>query len=298
MTLLVTGASGFVGHYVRRLIGGVPFDDNGKEVDLRDAAHVRSALERIRPERVIHLAAQSAVPAAFEHPLETMEVNFIGTLHLLTALRDTGFRGRMLYIGSGDVYGVVPEAQLPITEDQPLKPRNPYAVSKVAAEALCYQWSQTEGFEIVLTRPFNHVGPGQGRRFAVSDFAAQIAEIGQGRREPVLRVGDVDVTRDYTDVRDVVRAYGLLLEQGRNGEVYNVCSGRERVIRSVIESLFALAGVRAEIVAEPQRMRPNEQRRTQASNRKLNQAVGWAPEIPWERTLGDLLAYWKEHAHG
>ncbi|WP_139110812.1 GDP-mannose 4,6-dehydratase, partial [Acidithiobacillus thiooxidans] len=185
-------------------------------------------------------------------------------------------------------------AALPVREDHPLHPRNPYAVSKVAAEALCYQWSQTSSFEIVMVRPFNHIGPGQSPRFAIADFARQVTEIRLDRREPVLQVGDIDVTRDFTDVRDVVRAYALLLEKGRNGGIYNVCSGREYRIRDLLRQLLALAGIEATIEQDPVRLRRAEQRRMVASFDLLHQDTGWQPAIPMEESLQDLLNDWKE----
>ncbi|OCB03890.1 NAD-dependent dehydratase, partial [Acidithiobacillus ferrivorans] len=225
---------------------------------------------------------------------ETFDINFYGTLNLLEALQSIGFRGRMLFVGSGDTYGQVPEAALPVREGHPLHPRNPYAVSKVAAEALCYQWSQTSGFEIVMARPFNHIGPGQSPRFAITDFARQITEIRLGQRPPVLQVGDIDVTRDFTDVRDVERAYALLLEKGRNGGVYNVCSGREHSIRELLQRLIALAGVVVRIDQVPARLRPAEQRRMVASFEALHRDTGWQPLIPIEQSLQDLLNDWEK----
>ncbi len=297
MRLLVTGASGFVGRHVRQQADCVPLEaPGGPMVDLRDYGALCEAVRRVRPERVLHLAAQSFVPASFANPAETFAVNFTGTFHLLRALAEAGFRGRLLHVGSGDMYGLVPPERLPIREDYPLRPRSPYAVSKVAAEALCYQWSQTGPFEVLLARAFNHTGPGQSGRFAVPGFAAQIAAIGRGRRGPVVEAGDIDVTRDFCDVRDVVRAYLLLLEHGGNGEVYNVCSGEERSLRAIIDRLIALAGVRARIVPRAERMRRAEQRRMRASNEKLRRETGWRPEIPWERTLRDTLEYWKRTA--
>ena len=179
-------------------------------------------------------------------------------------------------------------------EDHPLRPRNPYAVSKVAAEALCYQWSQTAGFEIVMVRPFNHIGPSQSPRFAIADFARQVTEIRLGRRAPVLQVGDIDVTRDFTDVRDVVRAYGLLLERGRNGGIYNICSGREYSIRDLLQQLITLAGIDATIEQDPARLRRAEQRRMVASFEALHRDTGWQPAISVEESLQDLLNDWKE----
>jgi len=287
MTLLVTGLTGFVGGYLRKAADcvGLPAD-----LDLRDPEGLKQAVAAIRPEMVIHLAAQSFVPRAFEDPVETFDVNFYGTFNLLQALKNAGFRGRMLFVGSGDMYGLVDEAALPVAETHPLRPRNPYAVSKVAAEALCYQWSQTEDFEIVMARPFNHIGPGQSPRFAIADFAAQIAEIAQGRREPVLQVGDIDVTRDFLDVRDVVNAYLALLEMGANGEVYNVCSGHERSVRALIEQLAHLAGIEdLRIAQDARRFRPAEQRRVRGDATKLRTHTGWEPRIALAQSLSELL---------
>ncbi|OCX71426.1 NAD-dependent dehydratase, partial [Acidithiobacillus thiooxidans] len=260
----------------------------------RAPAVLTAAVAAIRPDAVLHLAAQSFVPASFENPHETFDINLYGTLNLLEALQAAAFRGRMIFVGSGDTYGQVPEAALPVREDHPLHPRNPYAVSKVAAEALCYQWSQTSSFEIVMVRPFNHIGPGQSPRFAIADFARQVTEIRLDRREPVLQVGDIDVTRDFTDVRDVVRAYALLLEKGRNGGIYNVCSGREYRIRDLLRQLLALAGIEATIEQDPVRLRRAEQRRMVASFDLLHQDTGWQPAIPMEESLQDLLNDWKE----
>ena len=291
MTLLLTGANGFVGRYVQAALPCVPLPDG---LDLRDRAALTAAVAAMRPDAVLHLAAQIFVPAAFENPRETFDINFTGTLNLLEALQAAEFRGRMLFVGSGDTYGQVSEAALPVREDHPLRPRNPYAVSKVAAEALCYQWSQTSGFEIVMVRPFNHIGPGQSPRFVLADFARQVMEIRLGRRAPVLQVGDIDVTRDFTDVRDVVRAYGLLLERGRNGEVYNVCSGREYRIRDLLQLLLTLAGVDARIEQDPARLRRAEQRRMVASFAALQRDTGWQPAIPMEQSLQDVLNDWEK----
>ncbi len=288
---LLTGANGFVGQAMQAALPCVPLPVG---LDLRDRAALNAAIAEIQPDMVIHLAAQSFVPASFENPHETFDINFYGTLNLLEALQSIGFRGRMLFVGSGDTYGQVPEAALPVREEHPLHPLNPYAVSKVAAEALCYQWSQTAGFEIVMARPFNHIGPGQNPRFAITDFAHQVTEIRLGRRPPVLQVGDIDVTRDFTDVRDVERAYALLLEKGRNGGIYNVCSGREHSIRELLQRLLALAGVDARIEQDPARLRPAEQRRMVASFAALHRDTAWQPLIPIEQSLQDLLNDWEK----
>ena len=247
--LWVTGLDGFVGRAASDAVASMPDGAGVKLVipdlpmELRDAQSVAHAVGQAQPDWVMHLAAQSFVPNSVADPRTTYDVNFFGTLNLLEALRAEGFAGRLLYVGSGDVYGRVDASSLPVGETQPLRPRNPYSVSKAAAELLCYQWSQRAGFDIVLARPFNHLGPGQAEWFVASDFAKQLAEIKRGRREPVVRVGSIDVTRDFTDVRDVVRAYFLLLAGGTNGEVYNVCSGREHSIRTILKRLIELAGL-------------------------------------------------------
>ena len=293
--MLVLGGTGFVGSYINAALGS-KYDVYlaGHEVDVRNAECVRELVALHMPDEVMHLAAISSVGESFQDPGETYQVNFLGTLNLLSALKDGGFRGRMLYVGSSDTYGLVDPASLPVVEGFPLKPRNPYAVSKVAAEALCYQWSQTEPFEVVMVRPFNHIGPGQSERFVISDFARQVVEIKGGLRPSLIRVGDIDVTRDFTDVRDVVRAYALLLERGGNGEVYNVCSGQERSVLSVLELLLRLAGVEAEIVQDAERLRKSEQRRVFGSFAKLHEATGWQPEIPFEQSLKDILTDWEK----
>lgn len=294
MKTLVTGLSGFVGSHCAEQFACVDLELDGQPVDLRRAGDVCAALDQIRPQRVIHLAAQSSVPAAFDDPAGTLDVNLGGTLNLLSALRKTGFDGRMLFVGSGDVYGTVPESELPVIEDRPLRPRNPYAVSKVAAEALCYQWSQTGPFDIVIARPFNHVGPRQDPRFAVASFAQQLVRVRRGKAAPQLTVGDVDATRDFTDVRDVVRAYSHLLESGRSGSTYNVCSGVERSLRSIIETLSALTDTAVALTVASDRLRPSEQRRVRGSHERLSQDTGWQPSIAFEQTLADIIEYWEQ----
>ena len=208
------------------------------------------------------------------------------------ALRKSNFAGRMVFVSSSEVYGLLADSDLPISEARLPKPLSPYAVAKIAAEALCYQWSQTEKFEIVIARPFNHIGPGQSERFAISDFGKQIAAIKLGLAAPVMHVGDIDTTRDFTDVRDIVAAYHLLLQQGDNGETYNVCSGTERTIRSLIERMCQLAGVVVELRTDPARFRPSEQRRVRGSNQKLSDATGWMPAHKIDQTLMDTVDYW------
>lgn len=297
--LLVTGLDGFVGGTVAQVLRGGAWRKSFELVvpsaplELRDRASLAVAISETRPDCVLHLAGQSFVPISVKDPLATYEVNFLGTLNLLEALKGCGFGGRFLYVSSGDVYGWVSPSALPVIEDYPLQPRNPYSVSKAAAELLCTQWTLAHDFDIVVARPFNHVGPGQAEWFVVSDFTKQIIEVKLGHREPEICVGSIDVTRDFTDVRDVVRAYLLLLEGGASGETYNVCSGREQSIRDVLKMLLELSGVDCRIIIDATRVRPKEQTRMLGSYDKLRQKVGWQPEVDMKHSLQDVLGYWE-----
>jgi GDP-4-dehydro-6-deoxy-D-mannose reductase len=302
--LLVTGRHGFVGSTVARIVQTDPAFANWSVVetpealDLRDATATSEMVAGAAPDAVLHLAAQSFVPDALRDPAATLRVNLFGTLNLLQALKRCGFRGRMIYAGTGDVYGVVPEDALPVAETRLPAPRNPYAVSKLAAEALCYQWTVTDRMDVVLARPFNHIGWGQSERFVVSDFARQVVEIRRGRRKPVVAVGDIDVTRDFTDVRDGVHAYIALLASGSIGEIYNVCSGRETSIRAVLERLATLAGVEITIEQDPVRFRKSEQRRMCGDPAKIKRATGWEATTPLDDSLHEMLRYWESGEQG
>lgn len=294
--LLVTGDRGFVGQHALKCLPAATGLSSltNHPIDICDKPRLIDILDKFKPDTVLHLAAKSFVPDSFLSPEKTFEVNFLGTLRLLEALAETSFTGRFLYAGTGDAYGLVTAEQLPLREEQALRPRNPYAVSKAAAEALCYQWSQTGPFEVIMARPFNHLGAGQAPSFALSDFARQVAEIAAGQRLPVLQVGNIDVTRDFTDVRDVLRAYELLLTHGHSGEIYNVCSGIERSVRSMLEHLLHISGVKADIITDPARYRPADQARVCGSHAKLTQHTGWQPEVPMDETLLNLYHYWEK----
>ena len=269
MSVLLTGGEGFVGSYVQEVMPCMLLEDEHGPIDLRDASRVREMIEKNSPDSVFHLAAQSFVPESFKDPASTFDTNFVGTYNLLESLEASGFTGRFLYVSSSDVYGLVPECEQPIDELRLLRPRSPYAVSKVAAESLCYQWSQTGPFECIVARPFNHIGPGQDARFVISNFAKQLAEINSGKVPPRLEVGDIDVPRDFTDVRDGVVTYQQLLISGKNSEFYNVCSGAGRKIRDIIELMISAfdIDINIEIVQNAKRFRRSEQRVVCGSHR-------------------------------
>lgn len=291
--LLLIGGTGFVGSHMRNALEATcSVVASGREVDVRNLDQLRALIGEVQPDQVVNLAAITTLRESFENPRDTYDINFLGTLNLLMALRECHFVGRLLFVSSSEVYGLLGERDLPVSETRIPKPLSPYAVAKIAAEVLCYQWSQTERFEVVTARPFNHIGPGQSERFAIADFGRQVAAIKLGLSEPVIHVGDIDTTRDVTDVRDVVSAYRLLLEQGKNGGVYNVCSGKERSIRSLIELMCELAGVTVELRPDPARFRLSEQRRVRGSNAKLVADTGWVPNYSLDQTLSDMVDFW------
>ena len=298
-TILVTGASGFVGSTLLAMAKRGEFERPhrfaplGAEVDLRDLGAVKAALSGVSCDAVIHLAAISFVPESVERPEETYAINLHGTINLIQALRAQRFSGAFLYVSSGDVYGAVPPEALPITEEHIPRPRNPYSASKLAAEAYCYQAALAGGMRVLIARPFNHIGPGQSDRFVLPAMAKQLREIRQGRQAPVVETGNIDVTRDFSDVRDVLRAYLALLEKGRPGETYNVCSGVERNVGEVLRHMLQMTGIQASVRVSDEKRRPHEQRRHYGSNRKLCDDTGWQPRIGFEQSLRDLLASWE-----
>lgn len=297
--LLVTGLTGFVGRHLQQLFATDPSATADwrllqpeSRCDLLDSAALAAMLERQRPDAVLHLAGQTFVPEALRDPARTIQINLLGTLNLLQGLKHSGFNGTFLYVSSGDVYGQVAEDALPISETLTPQPRNPYAVSKAATELLCRQWSYIEPWRIVVARSFNHIGAGQGESFVVSNMARQIVRVRRGLQAPRLEVGDIDVSRDFLDVQDVLAAYLLLLQKGRNGEVYNLCSGRERRVRELIVEMASLAEVDVELVQDPARMRRAEQRRVVGSSDKLQRETGWKPAVNFTETLQRVLSDW------
>jgi GDP-4-dehydro-6-deoxy-D-mannose reductase len=312
MRVLITGVAGFVGghmvdflrdqHPEAAIVGldnhpGARARSLGIEIvnaDLEDEASVRAALARVRPDRVIHLAAQSSPQRSWDDPAGTLRTNVLGMLHVLEAVRSGAATPRILAVGSADEYGLALGEGLPLREDAPLRPVSPYAVSKVAQGYLALQYALSAGVHAVRTRAFHHTGPRRGEQFAESSFARQLAEIEAGRQPPRLEVGNLEVVRDFTDVRDVVRAYWMLLDGGLPGEVYNVCSGRGVRLRELLDRLIALSGRHVEVQVDAARFRPADAPILVGDPGRLRAATGWVPTIPLDRTLGDLLDYWRE----
>jgi GDP-4-dehydro-6-deoxy-D-mannose reductase len=291
--LLLVGGTGFVGsHMAQHCSGRYDIVTTGRGVDVCNPNQLCDLISRVKPDDVVHFAAITTLKESFENPRATYDINFSGTLNVLMALHESSFSGRFLFVSSSEVYGRLSDGDLPVCESRPVRPLNPYAVAKIAAEALCYQWSQTEQFKIIIARPFNHIGPGQSERFAIADFGRQMAMIKLGLMEPIIQVGDIDATRDFTDVRDIAAAYEKLLDYGQSGEIYNVCSGDERSVRSLIERMCQLASVSVEIKTDSQRVRTNEQRRVFGNNSKLIKATGWSNLYSIDQTLKDIVDDW------
>ena len=314
MRLLITGITGFVGSHMAEFALAHGAEVSGSmrwrsktenidhlraritlvECDLRDLSSVRNLLEITEPTHVVHLAAQSFVAASWKAPAETLTTNIISQVNLLEAMRGLRISPRFLAVGSSEEYGLVHPDELPIKETNPLRPLSPYAVSKVTQDMMGYQYFKSYGLPIVRTRAFNHEGPRRGDVFVTSNFARQIVEIEAGIREPVIFVGDLKPKRDYSDVRDIVRGYWALLERGEPGEVYNLCSGKSWPIQHVLDFLLGQSRVKGIAVKiDPARLRPSDVMELEGDPGKIQRALGWKVEIPFEQTLTELLDYWR-----
>jgi len=261
---------------------------------LVDLAALKGLFLEARPDFIFHLAAQALVPAAWSDPWSTLENNIRGQLNVLLAALHQSTLPSVLVIGSSEEYGVVPADQLPIRETYPLRPNNPYAVSKVAQDMLGYQYFASHRLPVVRVRPFNHIGPRQSPAFVASAFAKQIAEVEAGLREPKVLVGNLDARRDLSDVRDMVRGYYLALAQGEPGEAYNLGAERSYPMRELLEGLIALSKVKPTVEFDSRRLRPSDMPDVVADCSKMRSRTGWRAEIPLERSLQDILDYWRK----
>jgi len=314
-TALITGITGFAGSHLAeyllehhldvRVVGThrwrSPLDNvegildriELRETDLRDLHSVYRTLEAVRPDYVFHLAAQSFVPTSWSAPASTLETNVIGQTNIFEAVRALALDPVIQIACSSEEYGLVHPDETPIRETNPLRPLSPYAVSKISQDYLAYQYFQSYGLKTVRTRGFNHTGPRRGKVFVTSNFAMQLAKIEAGLQEPVIRVGNLDAIRDFTDVRDMVRAYYLAVTRARPGEVYNIASGQGITIRELLDRLIELAAVEVSIEQDPERMRPSDVEILLGDSSKFRADTGWEPQIPFEQTLKDTFEYWR-----
>jgi len=305
MKALIIGAAGFVGHYLIEHLASI-----GKEViathlpgetidaqattvelDILDPTACVNMMETVQPCEVYHLAAQSSVAVAWQHPALTVDINIKGTINILESIR--GKNIRLLLVGSSEEYGVVPPECMPISENLRTNPQNIYAVSKATQNTLGEVYKNAYDLDVIMTRSFNHIGPRQTEKFVVSSFCKQVADIEAGFCSPTIKVGNLSARRDFTDVRDIVRAYGLLMKKGKSGETYNVGSGKAVSIQSILDSLLEMSSQKIMVEQDPTRMRPSDVPVIVADISKLHAETSWQPEILISETIRNVLDHWR-----
>jgi GDP-4-dehydro-6-deoxy-D-mannose reductase len=317
MRILITGISGFAGRHLAELLARDGHAISGTvhhrasvarllaqvgshagigaealhQLDIADGPAVAAIVKASKPDAIFHLAGTALVGGSDADPASVFSINALGTLHLLAAVRTHCPRARVVAVGSGSAYGLLDPAVIPVSEECPFRPLSAYGVSKAASDLIAQQWARAHGLDVVRVRPFNHIGPGQEPGFVCPDVAQQLVAVDRGPLS--VRVGNVDVVRDFTDVRDVVAAYAAVLHHGQAGEVYNVCSGVGRTVRELIERMIVLSGVDAVLELDAERLRPADVPIAIGSARKLHDATGWQPQIPLEQSLIDVLADWR-----
>lgn len=312
--ILITGISGFAGnHLTHQLIkennasiygtylseksisvfSDISLKPNLNKIDLMDFKEVLKLINEIRPDEIYHLAAIASSALSFDQPAKVITNNITSQLNLLESVRKAKINPRIMIISSAEVYGNVNPQDLPIDEDTPLVPTNPYAVSKIAQDFMGLQYYVSYKQDIIRVRPFNHIGPGQTDQFATSAFAKKIAEIEKGIIGPILTVGNLETKRDFTDVEDMMRAYVLLMEKGKSGDVYNIGSGVSHKMSDVLNILLSFTNVKIKIETDPKLLRPSDNAESVCDNTKITACTGWKPQIPLEKTLKDILEYWR-----
>jgi GDP-4-dehydro-6-deoxy-D-mannose reductase len=304
----MTGATGFVGGYLKEFLKSrrldvwgtaypekpqQPLEDNLFHLDIRSEKDVLTCIKRTKPDWVVHLAAVSNVRHSWERRKETFETNLLGTSNLFEAIRRYAPRARVLFVSSSDVYRTESSSKKALDENAEVLPMNPYAYTKLSGELLSEFYNRVENLDIVIARPFPHTGPGQSADFVCSDWAYQIARIEKEDEKSKIRVGDVSVQRDFTDVRDVVKAYTLLLENGKRGEIYNICSGKLYSLESILQLLLSFSSQSIEIRVDSQKLRKTEISVLLGDNRKIKSELLWEPAIPMEQSLRELLDFWR-----
>ena len=314
MKVLITGIAGFVGSHLvdflltiknLKILGTVFEEKNIENIaarkdklvllagDLRDGYFVGETIKKIKPDLIFHLAGISSAAVSLQKPKETLESNIIANFNLLEAIKNYSRESKVLIVGSAEEYGLVAEKDLPINEETPLRPTNPYAVSKIAVDFLALQYFYSYKIKVVRIRPFNHIGPRQKPEFVVADFANQIAKIILNETSAWVRVGNLDVKRDFTDVRDIVRAYWLALEKGQFGDVYNLGSGKSYTIRIILQKLINISGRKIKIKQDPGKLRPVDIPNLLCDNTKFVKQTDWQSTIGIDQSLKDTLEYFK-----
>lgn len=293
--ILITGVAGLAGSHLERYIlenqlGHI----SDLDVDLMNAAAVEKFIGQIKPDIIFHLAAQSSIPASFANPVESVNNNVIPAIHLLEALVKNKLKTHILLAGSSEEYGLVLPEELPIRESNPLRPLNPYAVSKVAMDLLGWQYFKNYGIYVVRTRSFNNLGASFKKPDATNDWIRQIVQMEKGLCKPVLKVGNLETARDFIDVRDVVRAYWLALTKGEAGEVYNISSGKSVAMGEILKNLLNLTSVKVDVVQETARLRPADLPKAYGDYSKLREQTGWVPCISLKQSLQDMVDFYRK----
>ena len=318
MRILITGITGFVGSHLAEYCLGLPnmkvfgtvlshhLGDELKRIEhiknkiklfecnLTDRIAVSRVLQKVKPDIIFHLAAQSFVPASWESPEDTLFNNIMAELNIFEVLRELELNPVIHIACSSEEYGLIYKNELPVKENNPLRPLSPYAVSKICQEKLAFQYHQSYGLKTVITRSFNHEGPRRGIQFVTSAFAHQIAAIEKGLQDPIIRVGNLNAWRDFTDVRDIVKAYWLAVKKCKYGEPYNICSGKMHQIKGVLKILLSFSKVKVKVKQNPELMRPSDVPMLCCNFSKFRKATGWKPKIKFEDTLRDILNYWRD----
>ena len=311
MKSLIIGGAGFVGGYLARhlltlghevAITKIPSEQTAAagvsvyDLDVRDQDAVSEVLKNVRPDMVFHLAAQSSVAVSWKHPQLTADINIKGILNVLDGLRRYGGNPRVLLVGSGEEYGYVLPEETPVRETNPVRPGNIYAATKACQNMVGRIYAQAYDLDLVMVRPFNHIGPNQSPVFVAADFCKQAAEIEAGMREAVIRVGNLNVRRDFTDVRDVVRAYALLVQKGQAGETYNIGSGHAVRIGDILRTILDQSAASIRVEVDSEKLRPADVPVMEADISKMQRLTGWKPQIRLEQTIEDMLGYWRKVA--
>lgn len=310
MKALIIGGGGFVGPYlVRHLVNDLGYEvtvtKTEKEnlvsdiaqvvnLDILNKEQISEVLNAQRPDYIFHLAAQSSVAYSWKNPSLTIDVNVKGCVNVLDAIRDLDFKPRTLLIGSGEEYGHIREGECPITEENNSRPGNIYAATKACQNMLGKIYADAYGMDVMMVRAFNHIGPNQTPMFVVADFCKQVAEIEKGIKESVMYVGNLTAKRDFTDVRDVVKAYALLVKEGKRGETYNVGTGHALAIQEILDTIISMSDKSIEVKIDPDRLRPVDVPIIEPDIRKINECTGWKPQILLSQTLKETLDYWRE----
>lgn len=310
MKALVIGGGGFVGPYlVKHLTNDLGYEvtvtktvketldmDNAtvKDLDILDIDQIKALLEEEKADYLFHLAAQSSVAYSWKNPTLTVDVNIKGCINLLEAIRQVEKKPRVLLIGSGEEYGHIKKDECPIVEDNVVRPGNIYAATKSCQNMLGKIYSDAYNLDIMMVRAFNHIGPNQTPMFVVADFCKQVADIEKGIQEPVINVGNLSAKRDFTDVRDVVKAYAKLVAGGKRGETYNVGTGHAVAIEDILKAIIAMSDKKIEVKVDPAKLRPVDVPIIEPDISKIKKEVGWSPVIPLEQTLKETLEHWRK----